>query len=69
MLTLFKEGILFSFSRLIGFDHVLLSIEEYQKITDKKDSIVELLVMPEVANIKFDPPQLNNNLYKPADFS
>jgi prevent-host-death family protein len=49
--------------------HVLLTIEEYQKITDKKESIVELLSMPEVADIDFEVPRLNNELYKPADLS
>lgn len=49
--------------------HVLLTIEEYQKITDKKESIVELLAMPDAANIKFDPPRLDKALYHPADFS
>lgn len=49
--------------------HVLLSIEEYQKITDKKVSIVELLAMPEVADIDFEPSRLSDALYKPADLS
>ena len=48
--------------------HVLLTIEEYQKITDKKENIVELLAMPETADIDFEPPRLNKELYKPADF-
>jgi prevent-host-death family protein len=49
--------------------HVLLTIEEYQKITDKKASIVELLAMPERDDINFEPPRLNQALYKPADLS
>lgn len=49
--------------------HVLLTIEEYQKITDKKESIVELLTMPEVADIDFKPPRLNKKLTRPADLS
>ena len=49
--------------------HVLLTIEEYQKITDKKESIVELLAMPEAADIDFKPPSLNKELYKPTDLS
>jgi len=49
--------------------HVLLTIEEYQKITDKKESIVELLSMPEVADIDFEVPCLNNELYRQADLS
>lgn len=34
--------------------HVLLSIEEYQKLTGIKASIVELLVMPDAPDIDFD---------------
>jgi len=49
--------------------HVLLTIEEYQKITDNKTSIVELLAMPDVADIDFEPPHLNKDLYRPADLS
>ncbi|MEO2054548.1 MAG: type II toxin-antitoxin system Phd/YefM family antitoxin [Nitrospira sp.] len=49
--------------------HVLLTIEEYQKITDKKESIVELLSMPEGADIDFEPPRLNKDLSRPADLS
>lgn len=49
--------------------HVLLTIEEYQKITDKKESIVELLSMPEVVDIDFEVPRLNKELYRSADLS
>ena len=49
--------------------HVLLTIEEYQKITDKKESIVDLLAMPDAADIDFEPPRLSKNLYKSADLS
>ena len=49
--------------------HVLLTIEEYQKLTDQKESIVELLAMPDAADIDFEPPRLSKNLYQPADLS
>ena len=49
--------------------HVLLTIEEYQKITDKKENIIELLAMPEGDDIDFEPPQLDKDIYRPADFS
>jgi prevent-host-death family protein len=48
---------------------VLLTIEEYQKITDKQENIVELLAMPDAADIDFEPPRLSKNLYRPADLS
>ena len=49
--------------------HVLLTINDYQEITDNSDSIVDLLAMPDVVNIEFDPPRLTKNLYSPADLS
>lgn len=49
--------------------HVLLTIEEYQRITHKKESIVDLLAMPEIAEIDFDPPKLDGRLYREADLS
>ncbi|MEE9451570.1 MAG: type II toxin-antitoxin system Phd/YefM family antitoxin [Gammaproteobacteria bacterium] len=49
--------------------HVLLSINEYQRLIKQQESIVELLTMPEVADIDFEPPKLNKALYKPEDFS
>jgi prevent-host-death family protein len=49
--------------------HVLLTIEDYQKITDKKTSIVELLAMPEAADIDIEPPRLSDALAKPADLT
>lgn len=49
--------------------HVLLSIDEYQKITDKRKSIVELLAMPEAAEIEVEFPRLGGELFKPVDLS
>jgi prevent-host-death family protein len=49
--------------------HVLLTIEEYQRITHKRENIVDLLAMPEVAEIDFDPPKLGGTLYREADLS
>ena len=49
--------------------HVLLSIEEYQKITDKRDSIVELLAMPGADDINFEPVPSSDELYRPADLA
>jgi prevent-host-death family protein len=47
--------------------HVLLSIEDYQQITGKQASIVELLAMPEAADIDFTAPKLSTDLFKPAE--
>ena len=49
--------------------HVLLSIEQYQKITNKRKSIVELLAMPEADLDEFDPPRLGGELFKPVNLS
>ena len=48
--------------------HVLLSIEDYQRITGKHRSIVDALSMPGLADIEFDPPR-SRELARPADFS
>lgn len=49
--------------------HVLLTIEEYQRVTHSQTSIVDLLAMPGVADIDFEPPRLDGDLYRPADLS
>jgi len=49
--------------------HVLLSIEEYQRLTGSAQSIVDLLTMPNAEDIDFDPPMLPGTLFKPADLS
>jgi prevent-host-death family protein len=49
--------------------HVLLSIREYQEITSKGKGIVDLLAMPEAAEIEFEPPRLGDEFPQPADWS
>ena len=49
--------------------HVLLSIEDYLRITDNKKNIVEQLAMSNADQIDFEPPRLNEKLYHPADLS
>jgi prevent-host-death family protein len=49
--------------------HVLLTIEEYQRVTHSHVGIVELLGMPGIADIDFEPPRLNTDLHRPADLS
>jgi prevent-host-death family protein len=48
--------------------HVLLSIEEYQKLTGINANIVDLLVMPEAADIEFDTERTVIN-HRPVDLS
>lgn len=47
--------------------HVLLTIEEYQKLTGGSKSLAEALHMPGVADIEFDPPKMDW-MPKPAQF-
>lgn len=49
--------------------HVLLTIEEYQRLTGQQMSIVNLLAMPQSIAIDFDPPRLQGKLFHAADFS
>ena len=49
--------------------HVLLTIEEYRKITGKRENILDLLAMPAAAEIEFEPPRLSDDLHRPVDLS
>jgi hypothetical protein len=49
--------------------HVLLSIREYRKITKKSESILDMLTMPGVGDIDFEPPRLGDELLPPVDLS
>jgi hypothetical protein len=46
--------------------HVLLSIEEYEKLVGNQPGIVELLAMPESDAIEFAPPRLRTGLRRPV---
>ncbi len=46
--------------------HVLLSMEEYQRLSGKPRNILEALSMPGLTEIQFDPPKLNIEL-RPAE--
>jgi prevent-host-death family protein len=48
--------------------HVLLSIEEYQRLSGQRRNIVDALSMPGLADIDFEAPRLRD-LAQPADFS
>ena len=49
--------------------HVLLTIEDYEKIADDCENILDLLAMPRAAEVEFEPPRLKGNLHRPAEFS
>jgi len=44
--------------------HVLITAEEYRRLTGGQRSIADLLAMPEAAEIEFDPPRLMGNLHQ-----
>lgn len=48
--------------------HVLLSIEEYQRLTKQRRSIADALALPSAEDIEFEPPRANIET-RPADFS
>ena len=48
--------------------HVLLSIEEYHKITGSQKKISDLLAMPGTEDIEFETPR-QRDLARPADLS
>jgi prevent-host-death family protein len=49
--------------------HVLLTAEEYKRITGGQKSIADLLAMPEAADIEFEPPRLRGKIHEPPDLS
>jgi hypothetical protein len=49
--------------------HVLLTMEEYQRVTRSQASIVDMLAMTSAADIDFEPAKVINKLYRPADLS
>ena len=49
--------------------HVLLTIEEYQRISGDQTSIVEQLAMPADIDLEFEAPRLHGEFYRPADLS
>ena len=48
--------------------HVLLSFEDYQRLTRQRRSIADALAMPGNADIDFDPPRVTIGA-RPADLS
>jgi prevent-host-death family protein len=48
--------------------HVLLTIQDYEKLAEVKENIIDLLAMPDAADIDFEPPKLKKKLYRAEDF-
>lgn len=53
--------------------HVLISIEEYQRLTGAQVTLLDALAQPdapqEADEFDFEPPRLRGGLFKPADLS
>jgi PHD/YefM family antitoxin component YafN of YafNO toxin-antitoxin module len=47
--------------------HVLLSIEDYQKLAGAQANIIDLLAMPAAPRIEFAAPRLDAKLARAAD--
>lgn len=48
--------------------HVLLTVEAYRRLADSHRKIADILAMPGVEDIEFDPPRVEIES-RPADFS
>jgi prevent-host-death family protein len=48
--------------------HVLLTFEDYQRLTKQRRNIADALAMPGVADIEFEPPRVDIRS-QPVDFS
>jgi len=49
--------------------HVLLTVEEYHRITEGQKSIADLLAMPKAGEIDFEPPRLMDRMHETTDLS
>ena len=47
--------------------HVLLTAEEYERITGGNKSIVDLLGMAEAGEVEFEPPRLTGKFHEPPE--
>ncbi len=47
--------------------HVLMTFEEYQRLTRQRRNIADTLAMPGIAEIEFEPPRVTIET-RPADF-
>jgi hypothetical protein len=62
-----KEGPVFITDRG-RLAHVLLTIEDYQRLTGASANIINMLAMPDDADIEFEAPR-SQSFSKPADLS
>lgn len=49
--------------------HVLLSIDDYRRLSGANEDIVQMLSAPHQDDFEFDSPRLAGELFRPADLS
>jgi prevent-host-death family protein len=49
-------------------EFVLLSIDDYEKLRGKRQSLMDLLAMPGIEDIDFEIPRMPDELPRPAEF-
>jgi prevent-host-death family protein len=49
--------------------HVLLSIEQYQRLAGGQKSLAEALAQKKGSDFDFKPPRMRGGMFKPADVS
>lgn len=49
--------------------HVLLTIEDYRRLSGEHGNIIDMLALPGVEDIDFEPPRLSGPILKPVDLS
>ncbi len=63
-----KEGPVFITDRGVPA-YVLLTIEDYRKLSGDEPSIAKLLYMPGADEVEFDPPRMGDPSFREPDFS
>lgn len=48
--------------------HVLLTVEDYERLSNQGESIVDQLALPGSEDIDFEPARLEGSLLRPVDF-
>lgn len=48
--------------------HVLMSFEDYQRLTQQRRNIADALAMPGMADVEFEPPRVRID-HRPVDLS
>lgn len=47
--------------------HVLLSFEDYQKLTGTQRSLLDIVAQDQDDDIDFDPPRMGDQIFRPVD--